>query len=158
MTPPADAAYRAPENSVYRSNLSVETVAGGSDTNPLWMSKVDSESFKDALTQSLSDAGYISKNGSSNYQLHANLLKLDQPYFGASFDVVSTVNYTIENMSTHKISYDETFTKTGTAKFGDSLIGVERLRLANENSMRNNLEAFLVDLKSKSRSTAKPSM
>ena len=47
----------------YHSVTSV-TVAGGSETNPLWVSSVSNDDFRTALEASLDAAGYLGTSGS----------------------------------------------------------------------------------------------
>ncbi|MEM7445697.1 MAG: hypothetical protein AAF414_20415 [Pseudomonadota bacterium] len=60
--------------------------------------------------------------------------------------VTSTVEYVIEDQLTGQTIFEEVITAPYTAAFGDSLLGVERLRLANEGSIRANIQEFFVRL------------
>jgi len=122
----------------------IDNVYGGQKTNPLWTSQVDNLAFKDALGGSLR-ARRIGVENPSNarYALIANLQLMDQPLFGASFTVTSTVQYNLTRLSDRAQVLDETVVAPYTAAFGDSLLGVERLRLANEGSIRENISRFI---------------
>jgi hypothetical protein len=42
-----------------------------------------------------------------------------------------------------RLIFDDTVAATGTAKMGEALIGSDRLRLANEYAVRENIKAFI---------------
>ena len=117
----------------------VGTVVGGQETNPLWTSQVSSESFKSALEESLRNIDYFSPGG-GRFTIDANLKKLDQPLFGLTLDVTSEVIYRIEGMG-----YTRTIevSAVGTATPSDAFIAIERLRIANERSIKNNITDFI---------------
>jgi hypothetical protein len=129
-------------NAVY-----VSSVSGGKSTNPLWTSQVDNETFKSALEQSLAISGYKASDPSkAKYLVHAELKKLEQPLIGIDFDVVSEVSYTVE-VGDEKNTYP--ISANGTATFSESVIGFERLRIANEKSIKANIIKFINFLNSK---------
>jgi len=68
------------------------------------------------------------------------LKALNQPAFGLTFDVESTVQYTVESAGLGK---DVTVKAVGTASVSDAFAGVERLKMANERSIKENIKAFL---------------
>ncbi len=127
----------------YHNAVSIEDVTGGKETNALLMSKVSSEAFQKALENSLAAYGLLNENGS--YVLHAELLALEQPVMGFSFTVDSVVDYTLKK--NNSVVFKETIKASGKATMGDSPLGVERLRIANEYSIQNNIKAFLEKLK-----------
>ena len=120
------------------------SVIGGEATNPLWASKVDAQSFKGALDKSLSVAGYKAVDASNaKYKVDADLQKLDQPFGGFTMDVVSTVLYTVSGGGVQK---QFPVTATGSATTSDAFIGGERLRMASERSIKENIKLFLQKL------------
>lgn len=128
-------------NPELKGNVNIRNVSGGQDTNPLWVSKVDNQGFKSALEQSLIAIGYMAPKGSNaKYQVDATLQDLDQPAFGLTFDVKSTVTYTISGESGQKIF---PVTAIGSASTSDAFIGMERMRIANERSIKENIKFFL---------------
>jgi hypothetical protein len=129
-------------NAELKEKVNVRFVGGGKETNPMLASQVDSNSFKTALSQSLRVAGYES-NGVATYFVDAELQALSQPMFGLTFDVTSTVRYTLEGQGKRKIF---PITAVGTATTSDALAGVERLRIANEKSIKENIKKFLNEL------------
>lgn len=129
-------------NSDLAGKMAVQSVSGGQSTNPMWASQVDSNGFKVALSNSLRSAGYEAQDNPT-YIINAELQALVQPMFGLSFDVVSTVRYTVDGNGKHKRF---PVTATGTATVSDAFVGVERLRIANERSIKENIKKFLEQL------------
>lgn len=136
-----DVAVRSSEN--LKGQVFVRSVTGGKETNPLWVSQVDSQSFKAALEQSLSTLGYKSDSSEAKYKIDANLQDLHQPAFGLTFNVQSTVAYTVE---TDAENNNVPITATGTATPSDALLGFERMKIANERSIKENIKAFITRL------------
>lgn len=131
-------------NGKLKGQLAVRTVGGGKETNPLWVSQVDGQGFKGALDKSLAVAGYKVADGSAaKYSVDANLQNLDQPIFGFTFDVVSTVLYTVTGEGKQK---QFPITATGSASTSDAFVGMERMRIANERSIKENIKLFLTKL------------
>lgn len=119
----------------------VRNVSGGKSTNPLWTSQVGTDDFKHALDHSLEEVGYKAESASTaTYLVDAELKKLDQPLLGLTFDVISTVEYSLDANGNKK---NIPIVATGTATTSDALIAIERLRIANEKSIRENLKAFI---------------
>ncbi|MDD9877860.1 MAG: hypothetical protein OXR84_10515 [Magnetovibrio sp.] len=81
--------------------------------------------------------------GKIKYDLNAYLMGLTQPLIGLDMTVTATVRYELIDTATRKSLVNETVTVPYTAKFSDAFIGTERLRLANEGSIRENIAAFL---------------
>ena len=65
---------------------------------------------------------------------------------GLDMTVTATVTYTLVERATGKTAWEKVIVAPYTAKFGDSLLGVERLKLANEGAIRTNISNLLDDL------------
>ena len=130
-------------NQKLKSALAVRSVTGGKETNPIWTSEVDNAGFKSALSQSISVVGYGAEGRKAKYFVDADLQKLDKPLIGLTFDVTSTVNYKVEGEGFQK---NIPITATGSASFSEAWSGVERLRIANEKSIKENIRKFLIEL------------
>lgn len=140
MTLPATATAMAPpRHPAYRSVTSV-SVTGGKSTNPLWMSQVSGEDFRVALEASLDQAGYVGAQGRP-ISVEADLLRLDRPLYGVDLAVTSHVRYRVSQEG--RLVFDETVSASGSAGLGDALIASQRLRVANENSIQQNIRLFL---------------
>jgi len=123
-----------------KGQIYIRKVSGGQDTNPIWISQVDSPTFKTALESSLASMGYRSNSPDAKYRVDADLQDLNQPGFGLTFNVQSTVSYTV---ATGGASSSVPITATGTATVSDAFLGVERMKIANERSIKENIKAFI---------------
>lgn len=147
MVPPAPPSARAPADPSLAHAVNIHAVAGGSETNPMWVSKVSDKDFKAALVRTLQSAGLLSGDGSSpRYQLDATLLSLEQPMFGLDLKVTCSVRYDLSDAATGKRVFGKTITTPFTATFSDSALAVARLRIANEGAVRENLRELLDEL------------
>jgi hypothetical protein len=127
--------------------VQIRAVGGGSETNPLWVSKVSDKDFRTALEQTLERAGLLNANGEApRYQLDAVLLSLQQPMFGLDLKVTCSVRYDLTDAATGKRIFGKTITTPFTATFSDSALAVARLRIANEGAVRKNLAELLDEL------------
>jgi len=135
---------KAAANTQTKNNISLNNVSGGSETNPLWVSKVADADFKLALEKSLKDAMLLSSTvNDSKYLLEVKLVSLDQPLFGLDLQVTAIVEYILKTKSTGQVIYIKTLTTPFTATFSDSAIAIQRLRIANEGAVRNNIEQIV---------------
>lgn len=142
--PPAMRATIA--SSAMKDAVAIGQVGGGKDTNPLWVSNISTADFERALQESLQSAGLLAPDRQRcRVQLTAQLLSLAQPFFGADMTVTASVLYTLHDCASKQEIWVKTITLPYTAKFGDSLLGVERLKLANEGAARVNI-AKLVEM------------
>lgn len=131
----------APANPRLKGQVAIAEVKGGKETNPMWTSQVDAPGFRKALNDSLAIAGYLATDpNAAKYKVSADLLSLDQPLFGFTFDVKSKVKYQVTGSGAPR-SYD--VQATGTASTSDAFVGVERLRIANERSILENIKEFM---------------
>ena len=127
-----------------KGKFEVNAVTGGKVTNPLWTSQVSNENFESALKGSLEASGLSSSDkATSLYKIDAELVSLDQPMFGLTFDVVSTVNYRVHNASLVK---NFPITAKGTATPSDAFVAITRLKIANEKSIQANIMEFIKQL------------
>lgn len=144
----ADQAYRlaASAPQAIKNQVSVHDVTGGKETNPMWVSEVSSSSFRQALESSLRAVGLHAPGSLGDYRLVAHLETLDKPMIGLDLKVTATINYTLEHRKTGKVVFARTISTPHTATFSDAAIAVERLRMANEGAIRNNISALIGEL------------
>jgi hypothetical protein len=136
---PADLGYKA---------FRVAHVDGGGKTNPLWESSVSSEDFQKALENSLRTYGFLADDpATAKDEITANLQDLKRPLAGLDMTVTSKVHYAAKSTADQKILFDDVVAASGTAKFGDAILGFQRLQLANEESMKENIKAFIERLR-----------
>lgn len=131
-------------NPALRGALKVAAITGGKETSPLWKSQVDNAAFRKSLEDSLANSGYLAAPGApARYEVSAELLSLDQPFLAFTMNVQSKVNYRLVGQGVDKRYPIEA---TGTATTSDAFVGIERLRIANERSILENIKAFLRQL------------
>lgn len=123
-----------------KGQVYVRSVKGGRETNPAWISQVDTQSFKGALERSLNSVGYGSDSASAKYTVDAEIQDIKQPAFGLTFTVESTIFYTVETSAESK---KLPITAVGSASTSDTLLGVERMKVANERSVKENIRSFI---------------
>jgi hypothetical protein len=124
--------------------LSVGTVTGGEETDPLWTSEVDGPSFKAALEQSLLTNALLNRDpAQSPYRVEAHLGELDQPFAGFTLTVSSTVQYRVIDSATETLWFEREVRANGVAGTGDAFRAVDRLRIANERAIQTNIQQFI---------------
>jgi hypothetical protein len=126
--------------------MCVRAVTGGEATNPLWVSKVDDAGFHTALANSLDGAGLTATADGCHYPVDVNLLGLSQPSVGFDMTVTSHVNYKVYDAGGQPVLL-ETINAPFTATMGDSVIGIVRLKMANEGSIRASIQQFFDKLR-----------
>ncbi len=131
----------------YRSVTSV-VVSGGSETNPLWTAQVSNEDLKTALEGSLAAAGYMGSDGRPMV-VTANMVELNQPMAGLDMSVTSRIQYSVT--SGGNVVFNDTISATGTATMSEAFAGFERLRLANEKSIKENIKQFITRFRATAR-------
>lgn len=130
------------DNSGLRQAVSVGDVGGGKETSPLWKSNVSSEDFAESLRQSFAAHAMLATD-EGDYRLDAELIELKQPFAGFNMTVTSIVKYTLTDLATSDVVFEETIEEAYTAKTSDAFLGVERLRLANEGSIKGNITSLI---------------
>ncbi len=140
MTVPATAGLTAAPGDVGYHSVTTVNVAGGHETNPLWTAQVSDADFKAALEASLTAAGYMGSEGAP-LTVTATMVDLKQPLAGFDMSVTSQVQYRVTRNG--QVIFTDTVSATGTATMGEAFAAVERLRLANEKSIQENIKEFL---------------
>jgi hypothetical protein len=128
----------------YRNAIAVRSVSGGQVMNVLTVPGVANEPFKAALESTLAYNGYLAQSGTPKFYLDAEIQNLDQPFIGLDFDVVADVTYKVSGAGAPAVY---PIKAKGTATFSDSPIAIDRIRIANERAMRENLKQFLEALR-----------
>jgi hypothetical protein len=128
----------------YRNAIAVRSVSGGQVMNVLTVMGVANEPLKAALESTLAANGYLARSGTPKFYLDAEIRNLDQPLIGLDLDVTADVSYKISGAgaaATYPIK------STARATFSDSPIAADRMRIANERAMHQNIEQFLQALR-----------
>lgn len=147
MTIPSEEVIQYSRDTPLKNNITVDNVTGGQDTNPLWTSEIGNSEFRQALEQSLASANLLSSEGNNaDYRLSAIMISVSQPIMGLSMTVTTTIQYVLIDITNDKELLIETIVAPYTAKFSESLLGVERLKIANEGSARANISQLIEKL------------
>lgn len=128
----------------YRNAMAIRSVTGGQVLNILTVPGVANEPFKAALESTLAANGYLAQSGKPKFYLDAEIQNLDQPLAGLDLDVVADVTYKVSGPGG---GAEYPVKSKGTATFSDSPIAVDRMRIANERAMHQNIEQFLQALR-----------
>ena len=144
---PESGIIRTVGNGPFRANVTVMDVTGGKETNPMWKSNVGGRDFEQALEASLKAAGLLAGNRQAGkYHLKADLSKMDQPFAGFDMTVTATVRYELVEKSTGKSIFSKDIITPYTATVSDALMGMERLKIANEGAARSNINQFINEI------------
>jgi hypothetical protein len=124
--------------------IAVGSITGGSEATKLWVSNVSNENFRTALQQSLQREAMAAANGMANsagrYRLNAELIELDQPLAGFNFTVTARVHYRLVPVDDPQTPrFDQVVETPYTTKFGENVLSAERLRIATEGAVRENI-------------------
>ncbi len=128
----------------YRNAMAIRSVAGGQHMNILTMVGVANEPFQAALETTLAANGFLAQSGPPKFQVDAEIKHLEQPLIGLDMDVVAEVTYNVAGAggaATYPVR------SKGSATFSDLPAGAERLRIANERAMHENIKQFLQGLR-----------
>lgn len=130
---------------VHRTGLPVKaSVTGGMSQTALGGTGIRNEDFAHALEGALVESGMFRSAGGGGYQLDAFIVGMEQPIAGISMTVNLEVSYTLRKGGTTvwrkaiKSSYE--------AAFGESVIGVVRLKKATEGAARQNISELVRQL------------
>jgi hypothetical protein len=145
MTVPVSEQTLLSPSSRLRQAVQLGEVGGGRETNPLWTSQVASSDFAAALRQSLATHAMLAINNQT-FRLDATLVGLEQPLAGFDLEVRSRVRYRLADAASGAVVFDREVPASYTAPFSSSFYAVERLRLANEGAVKENIRLFLAAL------------
>jgi hypothetical protein len=131
-------------NSPYAGAMSVADVTGGKETDPMWKSNVGNGQFREALEHSLAVNKLLAPaSDSAKYVVKAELKDLSQPFIGFDMTVSAKVDYRVTAKDASELTFGQTIDSEYTASGTDTFYGVERLKLANEGAIRNNIAEFI---------------
>ncbi len=131
--------------SAYRNAMTVGSVVPGRDGGTPWTSAVGPDQVREALGETLAAAG-LAAAGNGRYRLDATLLTLSRPYAGFAMSVTAAIAYRLTEAATGRVVYEKTVTGLGDASLGDAITSENRLRIAEQRAVRDNLRQLLQDL------------
>lgn len=125
-------------------SVRVET-RGGSETGAMDSSNISNADLKAAIETSIATSGLFKNVSQANgdYLLTVSLTQLSKPVFGGAFTVDMETGWALVKSSDKNIVLRKVIKSSHTATFGDSLVGVTRLKLAVEGAARKNIEEGL---------------
>lgn len=129
----------------YRDAVTLGSVVPGSDGGAPWTSAVGPDQVREALARTLAAAG-LAAGGSGRYRLDATLLTLGRPYAGFAMSVTAAIAYRLTEAATGRVVYEKTVTGLGDASLDDAITNENRLRIADQRAVRDNLRQLLQDL------------
>ncbi len=112
----------------------------------MWSSQVDNESFRKALESSLSAYEYLSSSADkAKYKLDIDLLDLKQPFIGYNINIESKVAYKLYGAGETK---NYMIKASSSATVSEEFFFNNRVKIANERSIKANIKEFLKQLSS----------
>lgn len=137
MASTTDSSFIISKNNRYYKSIAVSAVSGGMKADGL----PASAALAEALRRSLDSRDLLSESDAANYTLEAKLLSLEQPRSVSDYTVRATIAYTLRKNHTPLLT--ETILSSGGTGMRDTLSSPDRLRVANETAIKNNIEMFL---------------
>lgn len=122
-------------------SVSVEA-KGGAETSAMDSSNIANADLKAAIENSITQSALfksVLQGKGGDYELTVTVTQLSKPLFGASFTVTMEAGWVLVKTSDKRIVLRQVVISQHTATMGDSLVGVERLRLAVEGAARSNI-------------------
>ena len=130
------------DSPLYRG-IWVIDVGGGQETNPLWTSEVGTKEFRESLVRTLELQGFLAAGETAAFRLKAFIVEVKHPSAGISVTVHSFIRYALVRSTDGKVIFDDVLSGSFTATVSDTFYGVDRLRLAEEGSIRANISALV---------------
>lgn len=130
----------AEDSGLFRA-ITVEGVSGGED-NRYTMAEIRDLEFGEALRLSLGNHAMLAEDD-GRFAITAELREGEQPLFAANITANLATRYLVVDVASGETVFDETVNSSFTANFSTAFVADERLRLANEGAVRENIRAFL---------------
>lgn len=124
-------------------------VGGGSNTSSMGASKIADTDYAEAIRTAIVQSGLFAKTadaGKGDYHLDVQIVRLDQPMFGASFTVKLETTWRLLKQPDKRVIWEKAIESSFTATMGDAFAGVTRLRLANEGAARKSIEDAIAQM------------
>lgn len=125
------------------NSISVNSVTGGGEMNPLWTPEIENNEFKQALIDSLALAQLLASDAKGPYTLNAKMVRVDHSPPKTGITVTSVIHYTLVHSLDGKELFNEAISNSYDARFDEAFLYVERLKLAHEKSIRNDITQLI---------------
>lgn len=135
-----------------RFNVELDAVKGGEETSRWWGSKLSGLTLEHTLEDTLRTVGMLPPAPgapAAQYQLRVEIVSLVQPLLGTpDATVTATIQYTlVDKTRDGRPVYQRAVRTAHTAGMGDAFFSQpERMRLANEGAVRENIMVALRDM------------
>lgn len=104
--------------------------------------------IESSLTKTLTNAKVFKKNAEQSIRVRVKVLKNDAPAMGFTMTVYTDFLYEIKDQKGNSL-YQKTISTEGIATIGEAFDAIERMMIANDRSVQNNIKLFMDDIKSK---------
>ena len=124
-------------------------VGGGQQTSSMGKSQISDEAFSKALVEAITKSQTFSQvvqGKGGDYQLLVSIISMEQPTFGMNFTVKMEAGWTLKNVATGQVVWQEAIKSQHTATTSDAFVGTTRLRMANEGAAKNNIKQGLAKI------------
>jgi len=123
--------------------LAVDQTTGGKETNPMWVSSIDNETFNDALVETLKysdlfDSVFAAGTG-GDFRLTSEIVS-QEIKSGVDMSATLMVHYELFQSGADESIWAENVFSQYEAAFEESYYGVKRAQKANEGAVRDNLK------------------
>jgi hypothetical protein len=148
MVTSVDTSLEAPETSAFYREVRLGTVAGGTETDPLWTPEVGTTQFREALRLSLHQHGYLARPESAQprYRISAQIIEVRHPMSGFTMTSDASVLYRVEDADSGSLVFEDLISSSGTATVNDAFDGVSRVKMAQERAVQENISSLLKSL------------
>jgi hypothetical protein len=125
----------------HTASVSVQ-VTGGEKANDMGVIGITNEDFRAAIIQAIRDSQVfagVEEGDRGAYSLHVHILKLDQPFFGASMTVKMETAWRLVRAGSDEAILEADIASSHTTGASEAFVGATRVRLANEGAARENI-------------------
>lgn len=102
---------------------------------------VSSDGFKQALKNSVDNAGLLAASG-NKYELKAVMSNVELPAFAMDMKATITVDYVLSETGGKEV-FKKSIVSVGIATAGEAFAGTKRLQMAIERSVQSNIGSFI---------------
>ena len=103
---------------------------------------VTNEAIKIAIENAILQNN-IFVNGGRKFRLNASVLALENPIMGISLTAELRIRWTLFDVTNNKEVFNEVISNDYTATMSDSIVAGQRLKIANENVVKDNIRIAL---------------
>lgn len=126
--------------------ITVQAEGGRRTGRFLSASEISNDALAEAVRKSISESGLFREvvpSGKADYQLDVGIESMSAPGAAFNMTVTLTVGWRLTQVATRKLVFVSETTESYTATVGDALMGIKRLRLAEEGAARKNIQVGL---------------